>query len=479
MAYEKCVAQATLARATMALAAMVLVACESEHNPNQERQYEDRGTTPAPEPAHGLATGNNRLQAGESWLEAPAPDEIGFGTDDRADVILTLEDAEDPAEDDAARERRLAALQSQVLAALNPQDFMVTRRYALLPALALQISQTALPTLRALPEVLAVQPDALVHTDALPGTLVQATLANQQLGLTGTGVRVAVLDSGVDAAHPDLAGRVVAQHCFAKSGCPGTGKPEGPSAQDQNGHGTHVASLVLGAGKVAPQGMAPGARLVAVRVLSKAATGPTSDVLAGLDWVAKQAGPLGIRVVNLSLGGQKTYAGTCDTSDPASAKAVQLLVKKGVAVFAAAGNDGALASLSSPACLKGVTSVGAAYTANYGAQKFPGLCTDAKSAAGQVACFSNRSAGLDLLAPGAYLTGASPGGGKAIMAGTSQATPIAVGVAALLLGCKPSLTPAGLQAVLQNTGKPIADAKSCKVFRLVQAYAAAKSVCAL
>lgn len=408
--------------------------------------------------------------------DAALPQDLTW-QDGHADVVVTLRYAGRQDEDDPSRSARLARQVDGLLRALDPGDLLVTRRYGLLPALAGRVTPRGLAHLRSQAEVTDIEADRLVQTDTLPARIVQATAAHTQRGLTGQGVRVAVLDSGVDAAHPDLAGRVDAQHCFAQGGCPPLGKTEGTLATDQNGHGTHVASLLLGAGKVAPVGVAPGARLVAVRVLGPKGTGPTSDVLAGLDWLAQQAVPLGVRVLNLSLGGQTTYAGTCDAKDTATAKAVQLLRKKGVAVFAAAGNDAAVAGLSSPACLSGVTSVGATYSASYGPQTFPGLCADAKSGSTMLACFSNRSAGLDLVAPGAFLTGAAPGGGKAVMAGTSQATPIAAGVATLLVGCKPSLGPDALQAVLQQTGKPVLDPVSGHVFALVQALDAAKVAC--
>jgi subtilisin family serine protease len=419
----------------------------------------------------------NVVEAALQGPQVPPPEDLAWH-DGRADVVVSLRDLEPPnGDDDAARVQRLSQVADRVLAALPPGEWSLLRRYRLVPALAGRVTAHGLAVLRTLPDVTDIQADLLVHSDALPARIVQATAAHKQRRLNGQGVRVAVIDSGVDASHPDLAGRIDAQHCFAQGGCPPLGQSEGKLATDQNGHGTHVASLLLGAGKVAPEGIAPAARLVAVRVLGPKGTGPTSDVLAGLDWLAQQAVPLGVRVLNLSLGGQKTYAGTCDAKDPATAKALQLLRKKGVAVFAAAGNDAALAGLSSPACLSGVTSVGATYSSSYGPQTFPGLCADAKSGTGVMTCFSNRSAGLDLVAPGAFLTGAGLGGGTVVMAGTSQATPIAAGVATLLVGCKPSLGPDALQAVLQQTGKPLLDPASGHVFPLVQALAAAQVAC--
>ena len=373
-------------------------------------------------------------------------------------------------------ERAIAAATDQVLLQLPPGAWRLLRRYEVVPAVALTVQPVALAALRQMAVVDEIGPDRVLRSDASAADIIGATQAHASLGLTGAGVRIAVVDSGVAADHPDLKGKVVAEHCFAQSGCPG-GKTTGSSAKDANGHGTHVSSLLVGAGKVAPQGIAPGAQLVVVRTMGQDGTGATSDVLAGLDWIAKNAKGLKISVLNLSLGSDQTWAGACDQADPATAKAVTLLRANGVAVFAAAGNGGIVGGLATPACLTGVTSVGATYTANFGKQSFGGLCSDKKSGVGTVACFSNRSKDLDLLAPGAYLLGAGLAGGTATMAGPSQACPVAAGAAALLLGCNPKLTPDSVQAALQKSGKPVADAKSGAIVPLVQVVAAAVWAC--
>jgi subtilisin family serine protease len=446
--------------------ALVLAACQTD--------LTTADTALDPEKTTSAVAG--ALQVGPD-MDPASPIELPLMDGQLADVLVTLREDLDDAPDDAALQARVTASQARVLAALSGDPARVLRRYRLVPALALRVGKDALARLLVLPEVEHVTADRMLRTDALPATVVQATAAHAKLGLWGTGVRIAVIDSGVDLMHPDLVGRVAAQRCFDHSGRPGSGKTVGASAQDQHGHGTHVASLLVGAGKVAPQGIAPGSKLVAVRVFGKGGSGPTSDVLAGLDWVAQNAKSLGVRVVNLSLGGEETFWGTCDKADPATAKAVKLLRSKGVAVFAAAGNAAKSNSLSSPACLTGVISVGATYTASYGPQSFGGLCSDKLTGTARMACFSNRSAALDLVAPGAFLTGAGLGGGAVVVAGTSQATPVAAGIGALLMGCKPALTPDALQAALQKSAKPLADPVSGRVYPLVQAVAAAALVC--
>lgn len=335
----------------------------------------------------------------------------------------------------------------------------ITRRYEALPLLALSLSDSALRRLTALPDILEVQEDHALEvigkTAAAAGGSASAAVSAKaawNLGWGGQGVRVAVVDSGIDAGHPDLAGKVVAQKCFSTDGCPPYGAPEGDAAPDPHGHGTHVASIIAGAGKVAPAGVAPNAELVAVRVFGPSGAGTDSDALAGVDWALSQSGKLAIRAVNLSLGGQSGYTGPCDKAVPAWAVAAKVAAKKGVALFAASGNSGFTAALGAPACVSGLTSVGATYLSNALAKVWPGLCSDSPQKAGAVTCFSNRSKLLTLVAPGSPVLGAKAGGKTTVMSGTSQATPAAVGVAALLWSCNPKLTPAQIVSALKTTG---------------------------
>jgi subtilisin family serine protease len=135
--------------------------------------------------------------------------------------------------------------------------------------------------------------------------------------LTGEGVDVAVLDSGVEEKHPDLRGSIVAERCFGTTVCRGGVRVlRGPgSAADDNGHGTNVAGIVTSDGTVAPVGVAPGAGLVAVKVLdAQNRFASTSDIVSELDWVAT-ARP-DVRVVNMSLGTDSSIAGPATRRTP-------------------------------------------------------------------------------------------------------------------------------------------------------------------
>jgi subtilisin family serine protease len=205
--------------------------------------------------------------------------------------------------------------QEQVSQALAEPEFKVTYTFETLPGLVGEVTQAGLEELLARPEVVSVALDLPVEA-ALAESVgqIKADQVWSQLGFTGAGVNVAVLDTGVEANHPDLAGSVVAQHCFNQTGCPTNGELEADEAPDNNGHGTHVAGIIAGRGVTGSRGVAPGVGLVAVRVLGQSGNGYTSDVLAGLDWLVTHQAELKVRAVNLSLGGG-SYSGNCDTAN--------------------------------------------------------------------------------------------------------------------------------------------------------------------
>ncbi|HEX8864356.1 MAG TPA: S8 family serine peptidase, partial [Lentzea sp.] len=159
-------------------------------------------------------------------------------------------------------------------------------------------------------------------------------------GLDGTGITVAVVDTGIDAGHPDLASHLSAVENFSDE----------PDAIDRHGHGTHVASIIAGTGDKY-KGVAPGARLVIAKVFNGAGEGDTSQVMAGIEWAARS----GAKVVNLSLGGDVT-----DGSDDLSALVEQLSLETGVLFVVAAGNNGpASRSITTPGAAASALTVGA------------------------------------------------------------------------------------------------------------------------
>ena len=165
----------------------------------------------------------------------------------------------------------------------------------------------------------------------------------------------------------------------------------------------------------------------------------------------------------MSFGTDQLFSGTCDAataSTLAFASAVATLRARGVTVVASAGNSASARSMAAPACVSGVIAVGAVYDSSLGPVSFPNVCTDARTAADQVTCFSNGGSALDLLAPGALIISTGRGGGISTYLGTSQASPHVAGATALLLQHDPSLSPDAIESLLKSTGAPITDPRN-------------------
>lgn len=376
---------------------------------------------------------------------------------------------------------KIAAAQDRVLDKIDPSTIAIHHRFRTLPGFAATVTAAGLQALRADPNVVTIQID-----ERGQGQLAESLAATEtdrvhaEYGLSGTGITVAVLDSGVDTDHPDLAAAIVAQRCFTNNNCPPGNTAEGASAEDGHGHGTHVTSIVMSRGAQSNVGYAPGASVVAVRVLDQFNSGFLSDWTAGLEWVYANRQAYNIRLINMSLGSNATYTGVCDAQQPLMAAAINQLAAAGVAVFASSGNGGSSNALSAPACLSGVIAVGATYDSNLGREPDAGSyepgCFDAATSATTIACFTNSNAQLDLLAPGSRITASALGGGTTVFRGTSMAAPAAVGVAALLLQRNPNLTPAQIESILESTGTPITDARNGLTFPLINAYNAVRAV---
>jgi hypothetical protein len=230
----------------------------------------------------------------------------------------------------------------------------------------------------------------------------------------GKGVLVAVIDSQLDAAHPELAGAVADQ--FDATAAPGAA----------DAHGTAMAGAISGHVRLA--GAAPAARLLAVRafVPGKAgALGATLSIAAGLDWAAGK----GARVVNMSFSGP---------ADPLMEKMVSAASAKGMALIAAAGNEGPRAPPQYPAAYAQVIAVAA---------------VDEKA---RVYAQANRGDYIDLAAPGVDVLAAAPDGAYDLSTGTSIACAEVSGVAALVLEKNPGLDLAALRKRLRDSARKIA-----------------------
>lgn len=402
-------------------------------------------------------------------------------TDEQVRVLVSLRLPQGAAARGDDQRAAVGAAQRSVLSQLGPADFQLYRRYQATPGLAGTISAAGLDKLAAQPLVERIQLD-LPGSGMLTESVVAlgANTVHNSYNIKGSGIRVAVLDSGIDTDHPDLSDDLVAQHCFTANDCPPGNTAEGTSAEDEHGHGTHISGIISGRGLVSPAGFAPNAKIIAVRVLNSQNAGFLSDWIAGMDWVYANQATLRVDVLNMSLGSSATYTTACDSAQPLMAAAVNNLVNAGVTVFAASGNAGLSDALSAPACIRNVIAVGATYDSNLGREPDSGSygpgCADETTSLTTIACFSNSNAELDMLAPGSRITAAGMGGGTATFRGTSMSSPTAAGVAALMLEADPWLTPARIEQFMKSTGTPANDARNGRTFPLINALKAVNAV---
>jgi serine protease AprX len=363
----------------------------------------------------------------------------------------------------------------------------VVRKLQMANATAAEVPASALHALAEQPGVVRISYDAPLAVQSLdpvsvccaqlqtayPLAVGSASQWNARRTLRGTGVGVAVLDSGVRGTHPDFqnAGQVgsrVLQVVNAISG-------SADSGEDDNGHGTFVAGIVGGRGWGVPGlvppgsyiGTAPDANIISVKVADKTGMAYMSDVIAGIEWVARNRKANNVRVLNLSLVSNAADSYRTDMLDAA----IELAWFQGLVVVVSAGNAGSNARITAPANDPFIIVVGA--TDDKGT---------ATTADDTVATFSSRGKTVDmvskpdLVAPGRHIfsTLSSPtaplalqfptrvmGGGNYIgLSGTSAAAPVVSGLVAQLLEARPELSPGQVKWLLTRTAQPVAGSGS-------------------
>jgi subtilisin family serine protease len=372
-----------------------------------------------------------------------------------------------------ATAQNIASTQQAVLQELPNTDFKLRHQFSYIAAFSGEVSQAGLNKLSKSPWVASIQldePTTISDTTSLTG--LQADIVQNNYGITGNGVTVAVVDTGIDLDHPDFSGRIVAQQCFTYGNCQPGNTNQSANGDDLNGHGTNVAGIIGSSGAVSVNtlGFAPDVDLVSVRVLAADGSGWLSDWVAGLDWIYANLGTTPVDIINMSLGTNQLYPSNCDGAQPAVASITSQLTSAGVTIFAATGNAGSSNSVSSPACNSNVIGVGATYDANIGVRTWSAGCTDSVTYWDKVTCFTNsHQTLLDILAPGALITSSGMGGGTSTFGGTSQASPTAAGVAALMLEQNPNLTPAQILQTMQLTGVSLTDPKNGLSFKRINA----------
>jgi len=316
------------------------------------------------------------------------------------------------------------------------------------------------------------------------GAAIGATVAREELGVSGRGVGVAIIDSGITNWHDDLYlaryGRSTRVAHFRDFTQEATAVRSSAEAYDDFGHGTHVAGIVSGTGYDSGgrrRGIAPSAHLVGLKVLDRDGHGHVSDVIAALDYAVAIHESYGIRVVNLSVGSGVFESYWLDPLTLAAKRAVDA----GIVVVAAAGNLGL--DEQGRVQFGGITSPGnAPWVLTVGATSHQGTTVRSDDAVGG---FSSRgptwidfSAKPDIVAPGVGIESLSdpsstlyhqlpeyllagtvdlPYEPYISLSGTSMATPVVAGTVALMLEANPSLTPNAVKAILQYTAQELPD----------------------
>jgi serine protease AprX len=284
-------------------------------------------------------------------------------------------------------------------------------------------------------------------------------------GYSGNNVCIAVLDTGVYAAHPDFGGRIV---CFRDYVNHRTG------AYDDNGHGTHIGGILCGNGKMSGgryAGMAGNAKLVVLKVLDQNGNGNTTDVIRALEWVHQNRETYRIRLLNFSVG---FLPGAGLREQKELLDAIDRLWDEDIAVVTAAGNNGPGAqTVTVPGISRKVITVGASDDA-----KSPAPLVRGYSGTGPTGCCIVKP---EILAPGTNVrslsnrpdASAAKGGvsaavsghaaksvasvvafGYTVKSGTSMAAPVVCGALALALEKRPQMTPAELKLALYETVTP-------------------------
>ena len=351
--------------------------------------------------------------------------------------------------------REVAIVQNDVLSSLDVADFRVEHKYQAIPALSGRLlTEDGLFELAQNANVVKIDLDV----GGRGGLDVSVPLigANtwHDAGIIGNGVVVAVLDSGLDTDHSDLAAALIHQECFLDddgsingSGlCPnGSDRQSGAgAAEDDAGHGTHVTGIISSRGNQSSVGVAPGTEIVSIKVTA----GPSfsgvffyfSEIVAALDFIISDRPD--VQIINMSLVTNATFAGNCDNSTSwtmAGASAINTLRANGVTAFASSGNTGSGTLMAAPACLSNVISVGA---------------TDDVD---NVASFTSSNTTTDVMAPGVSILSSGLANGTITASGTSMASPHAAGCAALLIASGEAITPDQIEMRLETSPVQVTD----------------------
>jgi len=345
----------------------------------------------------------------------------------------------------AASEARVGAVERAV------GGFSLKRRFRIVDAFAATVSKRQARALARLSDVVQVEEDSPVQAlNESAQSSVGVTQARLEVpGLDGDldgdpaayskdDLVAAVIDTGIDPGHADLdGGKVIAFKDFVAGET---------TAYDDDGHGSHVAGTIAGAGDSLVgdgKGVAPGAALVGVKVLDAQGQGTESDVIAGIQWVVDNRTVHGIEAINLSLG-----SAGCSSGTEADSTAVNKAHDVGLVVAVAAGNEGpGTCTIGSPGSASKALTVGAMADMDQGGFFQAYFSSRGKTADGRIK--------PDVSAPGLNITSAkaNTANGHETMSGTSMATPFVAGVALLMREVLPALTSQQVKDKLMQTAE--------------------------
>lgn len=334
-------------------------------------------------------------------------------------------------------ERYVITIQGPVEQNIKAAGGMVDHSFSIISAVAVRIPEAAIPGILKNPNVVSIEPDILLHATKKPpwaggGGDTEQPAQVLEWGVdridaeltwnaaTGYGVRVAIIDTGIDKDHPDLIDNLMGGVNFV----PKRRRINPDAWDDDNGHGTHVAGIVGAAdndGGVI--GVAPEVSLYGVKVLNRQGSGYLSDIIAGIEWAVNN----NMQVINMSLG-TDAYTSTLKAACNAA-------YASGVTLVAAAGNDGDTYSDSD---------------VDYPAAYASVIAVAATNIADTRASWSSDGPEVELAAPGVNIRSTWKNGEYNTISGTSMASPHVAGVAALVLSDE-ALTPDQLRIRLQDT----------------------------
>ncbi|MDD2283740.1 MAG: S8 family serine peptidase [Eubacteriales bacterium] len=293
----------------------------------------------------------------------------------------------------------------------------IQREFKFINAVQVELPKVAVEKMRNAQGIKFIEPDyeAQAYAQTVPWGIEHVNAPDvHSAGFKGSGIKVAVLDTGILTSHADL--QVTGGYDTT-----GTG-----SYNDDNGHGTHVAGTIAALDNtIGVLGAAPSAQLYAVKVLNSAGSGTYSNIIAGIEWAINND----IDVINMSLGGS--------SGSTALEQACNSAYNAGILVVAAAGNEGTSAGTTE--CI--------GYPAKYSSVMAVGSITSSNVRSS----FSSTGSTLEIMAPGSSIYSTTYNGSYGTMSGTSMACPHVAGVAALVWSAEPSLTNVQLRNALNLT----------------------------